>query len=57
MTTIDINAHNAVPTVDVSANQWLGLTPQAVVAATLNLDRATVDALRTDMPIIMPNGK
>jgi oxalate decarboxylase len=43
--------------VDVSANQWLGLTPQAVVAATLNLDRKTTDALRTDKPIIMPYGQ
>ena len=43
--------------VDVSANQWLGLTPQAVVAATLNLDRKTTDAFRTDKPIIMPHGK
>jgi oxalate decarboxylase len=42
--------------VDVSANQWLGLTPQEVVAATLNLNRKTTQALRTDKPIIMPNG-
>lgn len=39
---------------DVSANQWLGLTPQQVVAATLNLDRATVAAMRRDKPLIMP---
>lgn len=42
---------------DVSANQWLGLTPQEVVGATLNLDRKTTEALRTDKPLIMPNGK
>ena len=40
---------------DLSANQWLGLTPAAVVAATLNLDRDTVAAMRNDKPlIIMP---
>ncbi len=39
---------------DVSANQWLGLTPAAVVAATLNLDQATIDAMRKDKPLIMP---
>jgi oxalate decarboxylase len=39
---------------DVSANQWLGLTPQQVVAATLNLDRDTVAAMRTDKPLIVP---
>lgn len=43
--------------VDVSANQWLGLTPQAVVSATLNLDRKTTEALRTDKPLIMPSEK
>ena len=31
---------------DVSANQWLGLTPPEVVAATLNLDNATIAAMR-----------
>ena len=39
---------------DVSANQWLGLTPQSVVGATLNLDRKTMDAMRNDKPLIMP---
>jgi len=39
---------------DVSANQWLGLTPAEVVAATLNLNQDTIDALRTDKPLIMP---
>lgn len=37
---------------DVSLNQWLGLTPAEVVAATLNLDRQTVAALRKDKPLI-----
>ena len=41
---------------DVSANQWLGLTPAAVVSATLNLSGSTVDALRQDKPLIMPPG-
>ena len=39
---------------DVSLNQWLGLTPAEVVAATLNLDRDTVAAMRKDKPLIMP---
>lgn len=39
---------------DVSLNQWLGLTPPEVVAATLNLDAATVAAMRKDKPLIMP---
>lgn len=39
---------------DVSANQWLGLTPAAVVGATLNLDGNTIDAMRHDKPLIMP---
>jgi oxalate decarboxylase len=40
--------------VDVSANQWLGRTPASVVGATLNLNQSTLDALRTDKPLIMP---
>lgn len=40
--------------VDVSLNQWLGLTPPEVVAATLNLDAATVAAMRKDKPLLMP---
>lgn len=40
--------------VDVSANQWLGLTPAEVVAATLNLSQDTIDAFRTHKPLIMP---
>lgn len=41
--------------VDFSANQWLALTPAEVVAATLNLSQDTIDALRTDKPLIMPS--
>jgi oxalate decarboxylase len=40
---------------DVSLNQWLGLTPQEVVGATLNLDATTLAAMRKDKPLIMPN--
>jgi oxalate decarboxylase len=39
---------------DFSLNQWLGLTPPEVVAATLNLDRDTIAALRKDEPLLMP---
>jgi oxalate decarboxylase len=39
---------------DFSANQWLGLTPHSVVAATLNLDAATIAAMRKDKPLLMP---
>jgi len=39
---------------DVSANQWLGLTPPEVVGATLNLSESTIAALRKDKPLIMP---
>ncbi|MBV8177760.1 MAG: oxalate decarboxylase, partial [Mycobacterium sp.] len=38
---------------DVSLNQWLGLTPAAVVAATLNVSRETVAGMRKDKPLIM----
>jgi oxalate decarboxylase len=33
-----------------SANQWLGPTPPEVMAAALNLDQGTVNALRKDKP-------
>jgi oxalate decarboxylase len=39
---------------DFSLNQWLGLTPPEVVAATLNLDRDMIAALRKDEPLLMP---
>jgi oxalate decarboxylase len=37
-----------------SAKRWLGLTPPEVVAATLNLDQSTINALRKDKPLTMP---
>jgi oxalate decarboxylase len=39
---------------DISASQWLGLTPPEVVEATLNLDKKTVAAIRKDKPLILP---
>ena len=39
---------------DLSASQWLALTPAEVVAATLNLDRDTIAVMRKDKPLIMP---
>ena len=38
---------------DVSLNQWLALTPPELVKAHLNIDDATVAALRKDKPIIV----
>jgi oxalate decarboxylase len=38
---------------DVSLDQWLALTPPALVAAHLNLDRATVAAFSKTKPIIV----
>jgi len=38
---------------DVSANQWMALTPPELVQAHLNLDRETVAVLRKDKPIIV----
>jgi oxalate decarboxylase len=39
--------------VDVSLNQWMALTPPELVAAHLNLDRRTIDALSKTKPIIV----
>jgi oxalate decarboxylase len=39
--------------VDFSLNQWLGLSPKALVKAHLNVDDATVDAFRQDEPLIV----
>ncbi|HUO40354.1 MAG TPA: cupin domain-containing protein, partial [Mycobacterium sp.] len=39
---------------DVSLNQWLAPTPAEVVAATLNLRRETIAAMRKNKPLIMP---
>jgi oxalate decarboxylase len=38
---------------DFSLNQWMALTPARLVAAHLNLDAATIAALRRDKPIIV----
>jgi oxalate decarboxylase len=38
---------------DVSLNQWMALTPPALVQAHLNLDQPTMAALRKDKPIIV----
>jgi oxalate decarboxylase len=38
---------------DVSLGQWLGSTPPELVRAHLNLDEATVGALRRRKPIIV----
>jgi oxalate decarboxylase len=38
--------------VDVSLNQWMALTPPALVQAHLNLDQPTMAALRKDKPVI-----
>jgi len=38
---------------DVSLNQWMGLTPPELVQAHLNLDQQTMAALRKDKPIIV----
>ncbi len=38
---------------DVSLNQWMGLTPPELVQAHLNLDAQTMAALRKDKPIIV----
>jgi oxalate decarboxylase len=38
---------------DVSLNQWMALTPPELVQTHLNLDQATLAALRKDKPIIV----
>ena len=38
---------------DVSANQWMALTPPELVQAHLNVDRKTMAALRKDKPILV----
>ena len=37
----------------VSLNQWMALTPPALVQAHLNLDQQTMAALRKDKPVIV----
>jgi oxalate decarboxylase len=38
---------------DFSLNQWMALTPARLVKAHLNLNAATIAALRKDKPIIV----
>jgi oxalate decarboxylase len=38
---------------DVSLNQWMALTPPELVRAHLNLDDATLGALRRDKPVVV----
>jgi oxalate decarboxylase len=44
---------------DVSLNQWMALTPPALVQAHLNLDEKAISALRKDKPVLVgaPNGR
>jgi oxalate decarboxylase len=39
---------------DLALSQWLSHTPPELVAAHLNLDRATLDAIPREKPLIMP---
>jgi oxalate decarboxylase len=39
---------------DLALSEWLSHTPPALVAAHLNLDKATLDALPREKPVIMP---
>jgi oxalate decarboxylase len=38
---------------DLSLNQWLALSPRAMVKANLNLDDRTLDALKKEKPVIV----
>jgi oxalate decarboxylase len=39
---------------DLALSEWLTHTPPELVAAHLNLDKATLDAIPKDKPLIMP---
>jgi len=39
---------------DLALSEWLSHAPPALVAAHLNLDRATIDKLPKNKPLIMP---
>jgi len=39
---------------DLALSEWLAHTPPQLVAAHLHLDRATLDALPKEKPLIMP---
>jgi oxalate decarboxylase len=41
---------------DVSLNQWMAMTPPELVRAHLNLDGATIAALRKDEPVVVAAG-
>ena len=41
---------------DISLNQWMALTPRALVAAHLNLGGETLDALSKHKPIVVADG-
>jgi oxalate decarboxylase len=38
---------------DISANQWMALTPSELVQAHLNLDAGTMAALSKEKPVIV----
>jgi oxalate decarboxylase len=39
---------------DLALSEWLSHTPPALVAAHLNLDKATLDAMPKTKPLIVP---
>jgi oxalate decarboxylase len=39
---------------DLSLSEWLTHTPPELVMAHLNIDKATLDAIPRDEPVIMP---
>jgi oxalate decarboxylase len=39
---------------DLALSEWLAHTPPDLVAAHLNLDKATLDAIPKDKPLIVP---
>jgi oxalate decarboxylase len=39
---------------DLALSEWLSHTPPDLVAAHLNLDKATLDAIPKDKPLIVP---
>ncbi|HEV7586755.1 MAG TPA: hypothetical protein VGO40_01400 [Longimicrobium sp.] len=41
---------------DLSLNQWMAFTPRELVRTHLNLDDATLGALRKDKPVITGRG-
>jgi oxalate decarboxylase len=42
---------------DLALSEWLAHTPPELVAAHLNLDKATLDAIPKDKPLIMPDSR